>query len=166
MDSPKPKLAPRQAECLRLVAAGLTSKEIALELGIGSKHTVDGYISEAVELLGARGRREAARIWSEANPLIESGDYPARVETTPPPLQSEEATAESRDQSEPARPAFGLPFPTREQPRNTLSPLATIGWVFAIALLSLMGAALAVSIGNGAGALAARLAQPSRSSTH
>lgn len=165
MDSPKPKLAPRQAECLRLVAAGLTSKEIALELSIG-KHTVDGYIAEAVELLGARNRREAARIWTEASPLIASGDDPARVEPPSPEPHSDEATAESQAERERVPPTFRLPFPTREQPRNALSPLATVGWVFAIAILSLVGAALAVSIGNGASALAAHLAQPSRSTTH
>jgi len=166
MDPTKPKLAPRQAECLRLVAAGLTSKEIAIELNIGSKHTVDGYIAEAVEHLGARNRREAARIWSDTNPLIGSGDDSARVELTSAPPHVEEATAESRIEGDQGSRAFTLPFPTRKQPRNALSPLATIGWVFAIALLSLMGAALAVSIGNGAGALAVRLAQPSRSTTH
>ena len=165
MDSTKPKLAPRQAECLRLVAAGLTSKEIAIELDIG-KHTVDGYIAEAVEFLGARNRREAARMWSEINPPIGSGDDSARVEPTLAPPYIEAATAESRDEGNQVSRAFILPFPTRKQPRNALSPLATISWVFAIALLSLMGAALAVSIGNGAGALAVRLAQPSRSTTH
>ena len=165
MDSPKPKLAPRQAECLRLVAAGLTSKEIAVELSIG-KHTVDGYIAEAVELLGARNRREAARMWTEGTPLIASGDDPARVEPPPTPPHRDQATAENQAEEERVPPTFALPFPTREQPRNALSPLATIGWVFAIALLSLIGAALAVSIGNGAGALAVRLAQPSRSTTH
>ena len=100
------------------------------------------------------------------HPLIVSGDDPARVEETPPATHNEEATADSQAENEQVRPAFGLPFPTHEQPRNALSPLATVGWVFAIAILSLVGAALAVSIGNGAGAIAARLAQPSRSTTH
>lgn len=54
-------LSPRQRECLRLVWERRTSKEIAAELGI-SASTVDGYIKEAIGLLNARDRRDAAQI--------------------------------------------------------------------------------------------------------
>ncbi|MGO7251502.1 helix-turn-helix transcriptional regulator, partial [Rhizobium brockwellii] len=49
----------RHRECLRGVKALKGSKEIATELGLG-KSTVDSYLAEAVRLLGARNRREAA----------------------------------------------------------------------------------------------------------
>src|SRR5687768_18136534 len=55
------RLTPRERECLRLVARLMTSKQIALELGI-SKHTVDERIENARKRIGARGRYEAARI--------------------------------------------------------------------------------------------------------
>lgn len=45
-----------------------TSKEIAVELGI-SAATVDGYIKEAMEQLGARNRREAAAIAFGSAPI-------------------------------------------------------------------------------------------------
>lgn len=157
MDAITPKLAKRQAECLRLVAAGLTSKEIALELGIGSKHTVDGYIAEAVEALGAGNRREAARLWNRlGGPLTESGADPARVAVDPMPDEPEGALPDGQAAQEPERLGGALPFPTRSRPRNALTPLATVGWIFAIALLSLAAAALAVAIGNGATGLALR----------
>lgn len=52
-------LTRRHRECLRGVKALKGSKEIAAELGLG-KSTVDIYLAEAVRLLGARNRREAA----------------------------------------------------------------------------------------------------------
>ncbi|WP_238940978.1 helix-turn-helix domain-containing protein [Sphingomonas beigongshangi] len=53
------RLSPRQRDCLRGVRALRGSKEIALDLGI-EKSTVDGYLTEAVRILGARNRRDAA----------------------------------------------------------------------------------------------------------
>ncbi|HEX8381805.1 MAG TPA: helix-turn-helix transcriptional regulator [Sphingomonas sp.] len=157
MDPTTPKLPKRQAECLRLVAAGLTSKEIALELGIGSKHTVDGYIAEAVTALGVGNRREAARLWQGLRePLTESGADPARVVADPVTDEPEGALPDWQIVHEPERLGGGLPFPTRSSPRNALTPLITVGWIFAIALLSLAAAALAVAIGNGATGLALR----------
>jgi len=56
------RLTPRQRECLRHVYRLKTSKEIALELGLGVG-TVDTYISEAVATLRARNRRHAAELF-------------------------------------------------------------------------------------------------------
>jgi DNA-binding CsgD family transcriptional regulator len=53
------RLSPRHRDCLRLVYERSTSKEIAGQLGIGPG-TVDGYLAEAIAILGARNRREAA----------------------------------------------------------------------------------------------------------
>ncbi|WP_314373851.1 helix-turn-helix transcriptional regulator [Sphingomonas paucimobilis] len=57
-------LTRRHRECLRGVKALKGSKEIAAELGLG-KSTVDSYLAEAVRLLGARNRREAALALAE-----------------------------------------------------------------------------------------------------
>jgi DNA-binding CsgD family transcriptional regulator len=54
-----PQLSKRHRECLRLVRDLGGSKEIAIQLGI-SKNTVDSYLREAVAILGASNRRQAA----------------------------------------------------------------------------------------------------------
>lgn len=53
------RLSRRHRECLRGVRALKGSKEIADALGI-EKSTVDKYLTEAVKVLGARNRRDAA----------------------------------------------------------------------------------------------------------
>lgn len=54
----EPQLSPRQLECLRLAAAGQTSSEIAVTLGLSSR-TIDQYVSEACERLKVRNRVQA-----------------------------------------------------------------------------------------------------------
>ena len=133
------KLSPRQRECLQLVwERQATSKEIAIALGI-SKTTVDGYIREAVELLGATDRRDAARMIFGGTPRAEYGGDPAGVTGTPDdapvPSVSTEAVPASR--------------PWRTRGRNELTLAQTFGWVALITLGSLAALALAASIGNG-----------------
>lgn len=53
-------LTETQKMCLRLVAIGRTSKEIAIETGL-SPQTIDQYLSRATQTLGAMNRRDAAR---------------------------------------------------------------------------------------------------------
>lgn len=53
-------LSKRQRECLRGVAQLKAAGEIATELKIATT-TVNSYVADAVRLLGARNRREAAR---------------------------------------------------------------------------------------------------------
>lgn len=54
------KLSDRQVQCLELVNEGLTSKEIARELGL-SPSTIDNHIGSAVRQLGCANRQEAAK---------------------------------------------------------------------------------------------------------
>lgn len=56
-----PKLTERQRDCLRLVANGYQSKEIAKRLGL-TPNTVDQYLREALRTLGVSRRVEAARL--------------------------------------------------------------------------------------------------------
>lgn len=58
------RLTKRHRDCLRGVRDLKGSKEIADELGI-EKTTVDSYLTEAVKVIGARNRREAALLWAE-----------------------------------------------------------------------------------------------------
>lgn len=56
-----------QVNCLRLVAAGYTSKQIAKQLGL-SHQTVDQYLQRAKTAMGAPDRRTAARWYVEGQP--------------------------------------------------------------------------------------------------
>ena len=56
--APEYRLSPRQLACLKLVAAGKTTLEIAAELGI-SNRTVEQYVADACTRLGVRTRIEA-----------------------------------------------------------------------------------------------------------
>jgi DNA-binding CsgD family transcriptional regulator len=58
------RLTARHRDCLQLVVLNHSTKEIALLLKL-SPNTVDGYISEAKDILGASSRRDAARIFRE-----------------------------------------------------------------------------------------------------
>lgn len=53
------RLTPRQRECLRLVRDLQSTKQIAATLGI-RPGTVNGYLDDAVAVLGAQDRRNAA----------------------------------------------------------------------------------------------------------
>ena len=54
-------LSEGQKACLRLVAQGMSSKEIAKALGL-TPQTVDTYVKTSMARLGVSSRREAARI--------------------------------------------------------------------------------------------------------
>ena len=54
-------LSDGQKACLRLVAQGMSSKEIAKALGL-TPQTVDTYVKSSMARLGVSSRREAARI--------------------------------------------------------------------------------------------------------
>lgn len=56
------RLTQRQRDCLKLVAQGYTSKEIARDLGI-SYSTVDNHLLAAMQILEAGSRAEAARLF-------------------------------------------------------------------------------------------------------
>src|SRR5688500_5554495 len=66
------RLSRGQRECLELVNQHLSSKEIALRLGI-SPHTVDQRVRQAIHILGVEKRGEAARLVATAD----SSDEPA-----------------------------------------------------------------------------------------
>jgi DNA-binding CsgD family transcriptional regulator len=65
-------LSSRQAQCLILASKGLTSKEIAREIGI-SPSTVDSHIRAGTARLGVRGRRAAVRTLFEERTCEPSG---------------------------------------------------------------------------------------------
>jgi DNA-binding CsgD family transcriptional regulator len=60
------KLSERQKQCLELVAAGYTSKQIARQLNLAPS-TVDNHLNAALERLGVDSRALAARIFVHGN---------------------------------------------------------------------------------------------------
>lgn len=79
------QLSPRQRAILDLVAAGRTSKEIAVILGI-SESTVNWHLANAFARLGASSRAEAVAIAMRSNGVDGAHEPQARVRpaTVPP----------------------------------------------------------------------------------
>ena len=87
------RLTDKQRACLRLVYAHMSSKEIALHLGV-EPGTIDQYIKAAMRILGVSDRRAAARLLAEyernreyppATRIIMQEDQTALRGSTPAP---------------------------------------------------------------------------------
>ncbi len=153
------RLSKRHRDCLRGVRELKGSKEIAVELGI-EKSTVDGYLTEAVRILGARNRRDAALLWSEyeagsADPSHSNetilpndtapdkiGGHSARLVAAAIPLPGRSSPDEgivgapgvSGDAPYRRVPGIGVPFRRKGQRDNDLSVGSRLIWIQAIAL--------------------------------
>ena len=98
------RLSDGQKACLRLVAKGMSSKEISKETGL-TPQTVDTYVKAAISRLGVTNRREAARalvLWEEsagAEPL------PIGAPGNEPPSAQAPAVATARERGT----GLGLP---------------------------------------------------------
>ncbi len=89
--SPVSRLTQGQFDCLRLVDQHLSSKEIAVELGISS-HTVDQRIRLSLQTLGVERRSQAARLVSQQlGPYQRLIHQSPHIEGTPNPGQSDGA---------------------------------------------------------------------------
>lgn len=163
------RLTARQKQCLRLVAAPATSKQIARELGISS-HTVDEHIREALATLGLSDRMEAARLFlaheggrtpqtlsSQASGVQSTLNDPAIL------VPSEGRGTGSGDDTGPApialdpdaaEPSFPLPFPTKGRPQNDLDRTTRLIWIGGVLIGLILAASLfislAVRVGNAA----------------
>jgi len=144
------RLSPGQLECLQLVDQHLSSKEIAVELGI-SPHTVDQRIRQALQILGVERRAQAARLVAR-----HSGPYQRLIHQTPHiepagndghpdeaiRLQIRHADraggvldAGFKTEQRPAPgPFLQPPFATRSHPRNEMSVAQRLFWIVAIAI--------------------------------
>ena len=65
------ELTSREADVLCAIAKGLSNKQIASKLSLGTR-TVEGYVSNVLSKLGVSSRTEAA-IWALDHHLIDSG---------------------------------------------------------------------------------------------
>ena len=145
------KLTPGQLDCLRLVDAHLSSKEIAVQLGI-SPHTVDQRIRQALQILGVERRSQAARLVAQhcgtyqrlihQLPHIEAEDDSDESESAvSKQIRHADRAGETRrgtgsiTEQEPGSFWSSLqpPFATRSHPRNEMSVGLRLLWIVTIA---------------------------------
>ena len=144
------RLSPGQLDCLLLVDQHLSSKEIAVELGISS-HTVDQRVRQALQILGVERRAQAARIVARHQGpyqrLIHQSPHIAAHTAAAHPdpaigIQIRHADRAGRDfdagfiteQRPTTDPFLQLPFATRNNPRNEMSVGQRLFWIAAIAI--------------------------------
>ena len=150
------RLTPGQLECLALVYQHLSSKEIAVELGISS-HTVDQRIRQALHHLGVERRSEAARIAAGAgllapyqrlihqpshiDPAANLGDPVEAVSYQIRHADRAGGTGSSGEMTEQTLGGFlaslPLPIATRSRPRNEMSVGLRLMWILLISLGSM-----------------------------
>ena len=157
--SPVSRLTPGQLDCLRLVNQHLSSKEIAVELGISS-HTVDQRIRGALQILGVERRSQAARLVAqEHGPYQRLIHQSPHIEASPNSDQFDAAVGFQIRHADRAgkaggsgfnteqKPGFNwsslpLPFATRSHPRNELSVGQRLLWIVLIAIGSMFAAGM------------------------
>ena len=145
------RLTPGQLDCLRLVDQHLSSKEIAVELGI-SPHTVDQRIRIALQTLGVERRAQAARLVAgELGPYQRLIHQPPHIPGDPQTSQSDGAVGFQIRHADRAGKAgdlgfnteqkpgsiwssLPLPFATRSHPRNEMSVGQRLLWIVLIAI--------------------------------
>ncbi len=145
------KLTEGQLDCLRLVAEHLSSKEIAVELGI-SPHTVDQRIRQSLQTLGVARRSQAARLVAQgAEPYQRLIHQSPHIETRGPSGDERSAAGNQIRHAGRAGETWGspgfhteqkhgfswsslqLPFATRSHPRNEMSVGLRLLWIVVIA---------------------------------
>ena len=150
------RLSEGQRQCLALVDLHLSSKEIALRLGI-SPHTVDQRVRQSLQILGVEKRGEAARIVAAAMRTSHDPAYqrlihqPPYIDAAPTPAHQEGAVGHQIRQTGRAgesslagieteqRPvnrwaSLSLPISTRSQPSNEMSVGVRLLWIVLIAV--------------------------------
>ena len=145
------RLTPGQLDCLRLVNDHLSSKEIAVRLGISS-HTVDQRIRGSLQTLGVERRSQAARLVakysSEYQRLIHQAPYieTSRVSGDQGGADSTQirhagragetrggSSFQTEQRSGQSWSSLQLPFATRSNPRNEMSVGLRLLWIVVIA---------------------------------
>ena len=127
-------LTRRQMECMQLVRNGLTSKQIARELGI-SPRTVDQHIAAVIELLQVNNRMAAVTRLQEIE--LASEEEPAG---NSPDQRSSEPNDERTGLGEAPKVQTDLPviLPKLGGKANAAPPEQRLRWVVRIAILSVM----------------------------
>ena len=146
------RLTDKQRECLRLVYAHMSSKEIAPLLGV-EPGTVDQYIKAAMRILGVSDRRAAAKMLAEqedrtVQPLVyqpldiavvgEPAMFGASTEgrreaQSGGAMREERAVFEAFPDDPPD--SLPLPLPIRGGTPSDLNQVKRLGWIFGLILL-------------------------------
>ena len=145
------KLTQGQLDCLHLVAQHLSSKEIAVQLGI-SPHTVDQRIRQALHILEVPRRSQAARLVTlHDDPYQRLIHQPPYIEAEAPAGDQQGAVSNQIRHADRAGEAWGspgflteqkhesfwsslqLPFATRSHSRNEMSVGLRLLWIVVIA---------------------------------
>ncbi len=146
------RLTEKQRECLRLVYAHMSSKEIAPRLGV-EPGTVDQYIKAAMRVLGVSDRRAAAKMLAEqedriVQPLVYqpldiavAGD-PAMLGASAEGRREAQSGGAMREEravfevlAPPPPDTLKLPLPIRGGRPSDLSTAKRLGWIFGLILL-------------------------------
>jgi DNA-binding CsgD family transcriptional regulator len=152
------RLTQAQLDCLLLVDQHLSSKEIAVELGISS-HTVDQRIRQALQILGVERRAQAARMVARHRPayqrLIHQSPHIEGDGTLAHPDDAISNQIRHADRAGGAleagfnteqrpvpRPFLQPPFATRSNPRNEMSVGQRLFWIAMIAIGALFSAGM------------------------
>jgi DNA-binding CsgD family transcriptional regulator len=130
------QLTDRERDCLRLVARGNSSKDIAGELGI-SHHTVDLHLKRAMKALGAATRRDAARLLAaretpadaDTQRLVTQSPSLAEAPSLPPISPPDRINPEA---------SFRMPFLRQGGDGNDLTTVQRLGWIGGLALVLLI----------------------------
>jgi DNA-binding CsgD family transcriptional regulator len=147
-DDPFRRLTPRHKQCLRLTYQRRVTKEIAAELNLGVG-TVNTYCTEAIALLGARNRREAAEMlhaYEGAESTAISTPFKVELHSegvaTPPVRPAAPANEQAADWRS------LLPFRRKGAPDNDLGILLRLAWIPLLTLAFAIGFGL-LTIGLG-----------------
>jgi DNA-binding CsgD family transcriptional regulator len=154
------KLSDAQRECLRLVDMHLTSKEIAIRLGV-SHHTINQRLERACKQLGVGTRKEAARLLAGYDPIIYEPFAIAEVAVDPPVLpdldyrESNDAKPSDFLMFDVAHPLqnegmvspfrFAPPFPRKRGDANALSIRQRLIWAMLIASFGIILSGLLIA---------------------
>ena len=145
------RLSEGQLDALLLVDQHLSSKEIAVELGI-SPHTVDQRIRGALHILGVERRAQAARMVAQVHgpyqrlihqsPYIEGGDSPGhsggavgfQIRHADRAGEASDLGVDTEQRPGANWSSLPLPFATRSHPRNEMSVGLRLAWIVLIAM--------------------------------
>lgn len=134
-------LAERHRRVLRLYRERLRMKEIARELAL-SENSVNTYLTEAVQLLGAPGRRAAADALARHEDPSQSSRYRVSVAAFAPGSD----LFDSMQRDEPANGAGFLPLRPRTGTPNKLALHIRLFWIVALLIMLVGGVAVAIAI--------------------
>ena len=145
------KLSQGQLDALLLVDRHLSSKEIAVELGI-SPHTVDQRIRGALHILGVERRAQAARMVAQVQgpyqrlihqpPHIEGGGSQVQaggavglqIRHADRAGEASHLGVITEQRPWPTWSSLPLPFATRSRPRNEMSVGLRLTWIVLVAM--------------------------------